>query len=105
MDEAAGQLSAKGVAVDLLRVRALPFHDEVMDFIARHEVVFVIEQNRDAQLRSLLINEGDIDPGKLRRLLHYDGSPITARFITAAIADVAAMLKIVPLRKPVPAAE
>jgi 2-oxoglutarate ferredoxin oxidoreductase subunit alpha len=65
----------------------------------------VVEQNRDGQLRMLLINEGDIDPRKLRRVLHYDGTPITARFITSEIVDVAQKLKIVPMRQPVPAAE
>ena len=105
MDEAAGQLADQGVAIDLLRVRALPFNDDVMDFIARHDSVFVVEQNRDGQLRMLLINEGDIDPRKLRRVLHYDGTPITARFITGAIVEVAQELKIVPMRQPVPAAE
>ena len=68
-----------------------------MDFIARHDTVFVVEQNRDAQLRTLLINEGDIDPRALRRVLHYDGTPITARFITEAIVEIAAKLKIVPV--------
>jgi 2-oxoglutarate ferredoxin oxidoreductase subunit alpha len=105
MDEAAGQLAEQGVAVDLLRVRALPFCDDVMDFIARHDSVFVVEQNRDGQLRMLLINEGDIDPRKLRRVLHYDGTPITASIITGAIVEVAQELKIVPMRQPVPAAE
>jgi 2-oxoglutarate ferredoxin oxidoreductase subunit alpha len=105
MDEAAGQLAEAGIALDLLRVRALPFSDEVMDFIARHDTVFVVEQNRDGQLRSLLINEGDIDPRSLRRVLHYDGTPITARFITEAIAEIAEKLKVIPLRRPVPAAE
>jgi len=105
MDESAEQLAGQGVALDLLRVRALPFSDEVMEFIARRDCVFIVEQNRDGQLRTLLINEGDIDPRKLRRVLHYDGSPITARFITAAIVEIAEELKIVPLRKSVPAAE
>jgi 2-oxoglutarate ferredoxin oxidoreductase subunit alpha len=65
----------------------------------------VVEQNRDGQLRMLLINEGDIDPRKLRRVLHYDGTPITASIITGAIVEVAQELKIVPMRQPVPAAE
>ncbi len=102
MDEAAAMLAAQGVAIDLLRVRGFPFHDEVMEFIARHDRVFVVEQNRDAQLRTLLINEGEIDPAKLPRVLHYDGTPITARFIAAAIGDAAEAAKIVPLRKAVP---
>ena len=57
-----------------------------MDFIARHDRVFVVEQNRDGQLRSLLINEGQIDPARLPAVLHYDGTPITARFIVDAIS-------------------
>jgi 2-oxoglutarate ferredoxin oxidoreductase subunit alpha len=68
-----------------MRVRAFPFAGEVFDFIAAHELVFVIEQNRDAQLRALLINEGGVDPARLVKVLHYDGTPITARFITQAL--------------------
>ena len=56
------------------------------DFIAAHERVFVVEQNRDAQLRSLLINEFGIDPANLVPILHYDGTPITARFISGEIS-------------------
>jgi 2-oxoglutarate ferredoxin oxidoreductase subunit alpha len=59
----------------------------VNEFIESHDLVFVVEQNRDAQLRTLLVNELDIDPAKLMRVLHYDGTPITARFITRAIGD------------------
>lgn len=55
------------------------------EFIAAHEQVFVVEQNRDAQMRSLLVNELEIAPAKLTKVLHFDGTPITARFITAAI--------------------
>ncbi len=51
----------------------------------RHDEVFVVEQNRDAQMRTLLVNELDVDPARLMQVLHYDGTPITARFITAAI--------------------
>jgi 2-oxoglutarate/2-oxoacid ferredoxin oxidoreductase subunit alpha len=105
MDEAAEQLVAEGVAVDLLRVRSFPFHDEVAAFIAEHDRVFVVEQNRDGQLRSMLITELEIDPKKLLRLLHYDGSPVTARFIAYRIAHAAEQLKIVPLRTAAPAAE
>jgi 2-oxoglutarate ferredoxin oxidoreductase subunit alpha len=59
----------------------------VFDFIAEHERVFVVEQNRDGQLRAMLINEGDVDPAKLPPILHFDGTPITARFIVAAISE------------------
>ena len=96
MTEALGQLEADGIHLDAMRVRAFPFHDDIMDFIARHDRVFVIDQNRDAQLRSMLMIEGNIDPAKLIPILHYDGTPITARFIRSAIADRAAALKVVP---------
>ena len=86
MDEALAGLEARGLHVDALRVRAFPFPGEVFDFIAHHELVFVVEQNRDAQLRALLINEGGVDPARLVKVLNYDGSPITARFIQAELA-------------------
>ncbi|ODT85886.1 2-oxoacid:acceptor oxidoreductase subunit alpha [Phenylobacterium sp. SCN 70-31] len=86
MDEALEMLEAQGHRVDALRVRAFPFPDQVLDFIAAHERVFVVEQNRDAQLRTLLMNEGQVDPARLPAILHYDGTPITARFIAGAIA-------------------
>ncbi len=101
MDEAVALLKEQGVTVDLLRVRAFPFGGEVLDFVAGHEQVFVVEQNRDAQLRTLLIVEGDIDPKKLLRVLHYDGSPITARFIADAIADKVAPPPVLPIREAV----
>jgi 2-oxoglutarate ferredoxin oxidoreductase subunit alpha len=99
MDEAVEMLAAEGIALDTLRIRAFPFHDDVPHFVAEHDRVFVVEQNRDAQLRTLLVNEGEIDPARLIRVLHYDGTPITARFIAASIAKAAAAAKVVPLRK------
>jgi 2-oxoglutarate ferredoxin oxidoreductase subunit alpha len=96
MDEAVELLAAQGIALDLLRIRAFPFHEDVLNFVADHDSVFVVEQNRDAQLRTLLVTEGEIDPARLPRVLHYDGTPITARFIATAVADAA---MIVPLRK------
>ena len=87
MDEAEEMLAEQGIHLDLLRVRGFPFHDDVTHFIAEHDQVFVVEQNRDAQLRTLLVNELEIDPARLTRVLHFDGTPITARFIADAIAD------------------
>jgi 2-oxoglutarate ferredoxin oxidoreductase subunit alpha len=87
MHEALEMLRAQGGDLNGLRLRGFPFCDEVFGFVAEHERVFVVEQNRDAQLRSLLINEGGVDPAKLVPILHYDGAPITARFIAATIAD------------------
>ena len=78
-------LKAQGIKANFMRVRAFPFADAVYDFIAEHETVFVIEQNRDAQLKTLIVNEGGIDPARLTSILHYEGAPITARFITAEI--------------------
>ena len=87
MHEALDTLAAQGIHVNALRLRAFPFAASVSEFIAAHETVFVVEQNRDAQLRSMLVNELEINPAKLKRVLHYDGTPITARFITQAITD------------------
>jgi 2-oxoglutarate/2-oxoacid ferredoxin oxidoreductase subunit alpha len=86
MAEAIDRLQAEGIGLDTLRVRAFPFPDAVRDFIDAHDAVFVVEQNRDGQLRSLLVNEFGIDPARLVAVLHYDGTPITARFIADAIA-------------------
>lgn len=86
MDEALAGLESRGLHLDAMRVRAFPFPGEVFDFIAAHELVFVVEQNRDAQLRTLLINEGGVDPARLVKVLNYDGSPITARFISGELA-------------------
>jgi 2-oxoglutarate ferredoxin oxidoreductase subunit alpha len=93
MSEAAELLAESGIALDLMRVRGFPFGREVTDFIAEHDRVFLIEQNRDAQLRTLLLAECGIDPAALTPILHYDGTPITARFIREAIAGA---LKAVP---------
>jgi 2-oxoglutarate/2-oxoacid ferredoxin oxidoreductase subunit alpha len=101
MREALDTLEEHGIHLDTLRVRAFPFSHEVTDFVAEHDQVFVIEQNRDAQLRTLLVAENDIDPRKLISILHYDGTPITARFIIGAIAARLQAPTVVPLRKAV----
>ena len=61
--------------------------------------MFVVEQNRDGQLRSLITTECNVDPLRLVAILHYDGTPITARFIANAIGDHLDALKVTPLRK------
>jgi 2-oxoglutarate ferredoxin oxidoreductase subunit alpha len=86
MHEALEALDGQGVHVDALRLRGFPFNDEVMAFIEAHETVFVVEQNRDAQVRTLLMVEGNLDAARLVPVLGYDGSPITARFITDEIS-------------------
>jgi 2-oxoglutarate ferredoxin oxidoreductase subunit alpha len=102
MREALGGLEQDGIHLDAMRIRAFPLHDDVSRFIEAHETVFVVEQNRDAQLRTLIMNECGIDPARLVPILHYDGTPITARFIRTAIGRQASSLDVVPLRKTVP---
>ncbi|HEY0105229.1 MAG TPA: 2-oxoacid:acceptor oxidoreductase subunit alpha [Rhizomicrobium sp.] len=87
MDEALASLEKQGVHLDTLRVRAFPFGEDLVEFVQAHDQVFVVEQNRDAQLQKLMVNECAIDPARFISILHYDGTPITARFITAAIAE------------------
>jgi 2-oxoglutarate/2-oxoacid ferredoxin oxidoreductase subunit alpha len=99
MDEAIHMIEARGQALDRLRVRAFPFHSSVTSFVAEHDFVFVVEQNRDAQMRSLIVNECGIDPVRLVPILHYDGTPITARFIARAIREHLDAFKVTPLRK------
>jgi 2-oxoglutarate/2-oxoacid ferredoxin oxidoreductase subunit alpha len=99
MDEAIHLIEARGQSLNRLRVRAFPFHSSVTSFVADHDFVFVVEQNRDGQLRSLIVNECGIDPIRLVPILHYDGTPITARFIAHAIGDHLDALKVTPLRK------
>lgn len=83
--EAKDHLAAQNLEIDALRIRSFPFNQEVEDFIRNHHKVFVIEQNRDGQLRSLLINELEIPPSKLLKVLNYDGLPITAQQIEVHI--------------------
>jgi 2-oxoglutarate/2-oxoacid ferredoxin oxidoreductase subunit alpha len=99
MHEAVAALEAKGIDLDLMRVRAFPFSAEVTNFVLDHDHVFLIEQNRDAQLRTLLISEGALDPARIISVLHYDGTPITARFIIDEIAKRWAVLNGKPSRE------
>jgi 2-oxoglutarate ferredoxin oxidoreductase subunit alpha len=101
MDEAVPMIAARGMPLDMLRVRGFPFHQDVDDFIADHDFVFVVEQNRDSQLRTLITTECNIDPARLVPILHFDGTPITARFIAKSIGDHQDHLKVTPLRKAV----
>lgn len=80
-EEAMDILNTQGISVDAIRIKAFPFIDDVLNFINAHNEVFVIEQNRDAQMRTLLINELEIAPSKLKKILNFDGMPITADFI------------------------
>lgn len=85
-EEAMDDMKSDGIAVDAIRLKAFPFNKDVEEFIASHERVFVIEQNRDAQMRGLLILELEINPAKLIPILNYDGMPITAHQIVEMIS-------------------
>ncbi|MBT3609026.1 MAG: 2-oxoacid:acceptor oxidoreductase subunit alpha [Gammaproteobacteria bacterium] len=87
MPEALDNLAESGIHMDTCRVRAFPFGEEVEQFIASHDLVFVAEQNRDGQMRSLLINELQTNPAKLISVLYYAGLSISADTITEQISD------------------
>jgi 2-oxoglutarate ferredoxin oxidoreductase subunit alpha len=87
VNEALATLEAQGIQLDTMRLRAFPFSEAVSDFIESHDQIFLVEQNRDAQMRSMLVNECGIDPARFISVLNYDGTPITARFIISAIAE------------------
>ncbi len=102
MDEALVALAKAGIHIDAMRLKAFPFPASVNDFIMTHDHVFVVEQNRDAQMRGMLINELEIDPAWLIKVLHFDGTPITARFITEAITRQVHALAVAPRRERTP---
>ena len=85
--EARDRLGAEGIYVDYMRIRGFPFAEEVADFIKAHDITYVVEQNRDAQLRSLLMLDLDIDPAKLVPLLHYNGMPLNAGFVVEKVLE------------------
>ena len=88
-EEALDILKEHDLHYNWIRIKSFPFGPEVIDFINRHEEIFVIEQNRDAQMRSLLINELEVAPSKLKKVLNYDGMAITAEQISMSIKEVA----------------
>ncbi len=85
IEEARAALRAKGFEFDYLRLRAFPFSDEVRDFFAKHERVYVVEENRDAQMASMLRIELPETSDKIRSVLHYDGLPMDAESVVEAI--------------------
>jgi 2-oxoglutarate ferredoxin oxidoreductase subunit alpha len=87
MQEALDVLEQSKIALNAMRLRAFPFSKAVDDFILQHDYVFIVEQNRDAQMHTLIISELSINPNQLIKILHYDGTPITARFIVTAIQN------------------
>lgn len=75
----------RNVNLNYCRVKAFPFGDEIRDFIDKHEVVYVVEQNRDAQLRTLVMLDVEAEPSKLVSLLHYNGIPINPGFVVNGV--------------------
>jgi 2-oxoglutarate ferredoxin oxidoreductase subunit alpha len=87
VEEARDQLrETAGLATSYLRLRAYPFTPELDDFLRRHERVYVVEQNRDAQMLKLLLMDGEARfAARLRSVLHFNGLPIDARSVTEEI--------------------
>ncbi len=90
-EEAMDMLKQDNIVLDAIRIKAFPFNNDVQDFIDRHDRIFVIEQNRDAQMKSLMMIELSANPAKLISILNYDGMPITAEKI---INEIEAALKV-----------
>ncbi len=86
-EEAMDLLKKDGIELDALRIKSFPFNRQVDEFIQGHECVFIIDQNRDAQMRSLLMIELNANPGKLVSILNYDGMPITADNIIKQVSN------------------
>ena len=97
--EAIDMLVEEGMQIDALRIKAFPFNSEVEDFLEKHDTVYIVEQNRDAQLRSLLVNECEVSPQKLVPVLNMDGMPITAMNIKGQIRKNQSTDDVIPLRK------
>jgi len=88
--EALDVLAREGTEVNYLRVRGFPFCRRVEEFMDHHERIFVVEQNRDAQLKSLLLLETQVERRKLVSILHYGGMPIDSRCIVSGINNALA---------------
>ena len=86
--EAIARLAEQGIQVDYMRIRAFPFHDAVKRFLESHEQVFVVEQNRDAQLRSLLALEAGVPKERLASVIYYGGLPLSAHHVLEGVLPV-----------------
>ena len=85
--EARDRLHELGIHVNYLRIRAFPFTEEVVDFLHEHETIYVVEQNRDAQMKSLLMLEANDIADRLVSILHYNGMPIPSECVVAGITE------------------
>lgn len=81
MSECLAILDEQGIELDTMRIRSFPFGPEVVEFIDNHEIVFMVEQNRDAQMKMLMVNELDLMPSSIESILYYGGMSISADFI------------------------
>ncbi len=86
-NEALDRLKRQDMGLNYCRIKAFPFSDEVGEFIKQHDVIYVVEQNRDGQLRTLLINDIEADQTKLVSLLHYNGTPINSGFVVDKVLE------------------
>ena len=87
MQEALDRLAEDGVQLDTMRIRGFPFGNEVREFIDSHEILFLAEQNRDAQMKSLLVNDLELDPASIIPVLYYGGFSISADTIHQQVLD------------------
>ena len=85
--EARDRLAAQNIALNYCRIKSFPFSASIKEFIQQHDVVYVVEQNRDAQFRALLMLDSDADPSMLVSLLHYDGMPLNAGFVVRKVLE------------------
>jgi 2-oxoglutarate ferredoxin oxidoreductase subunit alpha len=86
--EAIDELAELGVAADFLRVRGFPFVADVRRFVEEHDDCFVVEQNRDGQLRSLIAIETEVDIEQMHPVLHYGGFPLSASQVVTAVTEI-----------------
>jgi len=86
--EALDTMQKNGQIANDLRILAFPFQAEVIEFIEQHDTVFVVEQNRDAQFKTLIVNELQVDPKSLNSILHFNGDPINANVVISGINEV-----------------
>jgi 2-oxoglutarate/2-oxoacid ferredoxin oxidoreductase subunit alpha len=94
MREAVDLLAERGIQVDSMRIRAVPFSERVYDFIEQYELVFIVEQNRDSQMKTLLVTEGGLDPAQLVPVRYFGGLSISAETIVEQISDYLAARKL-----------
>ena len=99
MIEALDELSSDGIILDSMRIRAFPFGKAVHDFIENHDMIFVVEQNRDAQMKKLILAEANVAPDKMISVLCFDGMPITAHFISTEISSYLAKKEVKEIMK------